>query len=135
MSCKSSVYIANTTATSVAANTSIPLGTIQRRYGCSLDASNSGITLKNCGYYLVNATITFTSTATGNATVSLQDNGVNVVGATASETVNTATTEVHTIAITAIVRVLNGAAPDTLTLLNTGIEITPSNVAVTVVKI
>lgn len=135
MSCKSSVYIANTTATNVATNSAIPFGAIQRRYGCSLDATSGGVILKNCGYYLVNATITFTAPTTGTVTVALRDDGVNVVGATASETVNTATTEVHTIAITAIVRVLNGAAPDTLTLLNTGIEITPSNVAVTVVKI
>lgn len=135
MSCKSAVYIANNISGNVATNTAIPLGTIQRRYGCSLNAASSGVTLNDCGYYLVNATITFTAPATGVVAITLQQDGVSVIGATAAESVNTATTEQHTVAITAIVRVFGGNAPDTLTLLNTEIAFTPSNVSVSVVKI
>lgn len=135
MSCKSAVYIANTVSGNVATNTAIPLGTIQRRYGCSLNATSTGVNLNDCGYYLVNATITFTAPTTGVVAVTLQKDGTSVIGATAAESVATATTEQHTIAITAIVRVTNGSAPDILTLLNTGIAFTPSNVSLSVVKI
>lgn len=135
MSYKSNLYAVNTASTTVNANATIPLSTIIRRYGCSLDLVNGGAVIKSAGYYLVNATITFTSDSTGDAVISLLDDGVAVVGATASATVTTATTEVNTVSITAIVRSLCGSLPDTLTLSNTGIAIITSNVALDVVKI
>lgn len=50
----------------------------------------------------------------------------------ASATVTTATTEVNTIIITGIVRVLCSEAPAVFTLINTGIPITVSNVSLAV---
>lgn len=135
MSCKSNLYAVNTTSTTVAASSTIPLTTIIRRYGCDIDLVNGAPILKKAGYYLVNATITFTSADTGDVVVSLLNDNVAVVGATASATVTTATTEVNTISITAIVRSFCGSVPDTLALYNTGIAITTSNVALDIVKI
>ena len=90
MSCKSSVYMANTNAATVSENSAIPLGSVIRRYGCSVNGTTGGIVLNETGYYLVTATITFTAPAAGDATITLQHDGVSVVGATASETVTTA---------------------------------------------
>lgn len=133
MSCGSAVFVANNVSAAVAANASIPLGTIQRRYGCALNAASAGVTITQKGYYLVNATITFTAPAAGVVAISLQDNGQQVVGVTAAESVTTPTTEQHTIALTGIVRSLSGS--DVLTLVNTGIAMTPSIVSLNVVKI
>lgn len=135
MSCKSSIYMANTNAATVSENSAIPLGSVIRRYGCSVNGTTGGIVLNETGYYLITATITFTAPAAGDATITLQQDGVSVVGATASATVTTATTEINTITVNGIVRVVCGSAPDTITLQNAGIAIDVSNVSITAVKI
>lgn len=132
MSC-AAIYTANTASQSLAVNGITQLGTIQRRFGCALNAGSSSVSISKCGYYLVNAIITYTAPAAGVAAVSLQQNGVQVPGATVADTVTTAVTEQNTVSLTAIVRSTSGN--DTLTFVNTGIAITPSNVAVTVVKL
>ena len=133
MSFSSAIYTANTASQTLAVNAAAQLGTIQRRYGCALNAGSSSISISKCGYYLVNMTVTYTAPAAGVAAVSLQQNGTQVAGATVADTVTTAVTEQNTMSLTAIVRSTSGN--DTLTLINTGIAITPSNVAVTVVKL
>ena len=135
MSCKSAIYMANTVATNVAANSAVPFGTIQRRYGRCVNGTSAGITLNEPGYYLVTANISYTAETTGNAVVSLQQDGANVPGATASDTVATATTEINNMTITGIIRVLRGNAPDVITIQNTGIAITTENVAISAVKL
>lgn len=132
MSC-AAIYTANTASQSVGVNTAVNLGTIIRRFGCALNAGSTSVSVSKCGYYAVTAVITFTAPATGVAAVSLQQNGAQVPGATVADTVTTATTEQNTMTLIGIVRSTTGA--DTLTLVNTGIAITPSNVAVTVVKL
>lgn len=132
MSC-AAVYTANTASQSVAVNATVNLGTIIRRFGCALNAGASSVSVSKCGYYVVNAIVTYTAPAAGVAAISLQQNGTQVPGATVADTVTTATTEQNTMSLTAIVRSTSGN--DTLTIVNTGIAITPSNVAVTVVKL
>lgn len=83
----------------------------------------------------LNVSISYTAPAIGDVVVNLQQDGTNVAGGSASDTVATATTEINNINITAIVRVFGGNAPDTLTLKNTGIAISTSNVSMTVVKL
>lgn len=135
MSCMAAIQTANTTSTATATNAAINLGTVQHRQNkCALSGAASGISLLQSGYYAVTATVTFTAPTTGVVAVSLQANGQQVIGATAAESVNTATTEQHTIAITGLVYVACGSAPVLLTLVNTGIAFTPSNVSITVVK-
>lgn len=135
MSCKSGIYMTNTSTPSVATNSLVPLGNVQRRYGCSLSGSAYGVQLKECGYYLINISVTYTAPSTGVVSLALQQDGNNVTGATAAETVVTETTEQHTISITAIVRVFSSSTPSLLSIMSTGIQFDPSNVAMTVVKI
>lgn len=132
MSC-AAIYTANTASQSVGVNTAINLGTIQRRFGCALNAGSTSVSIGKPGYYAVSAIITFTAPAAGVAAVSLQQNGAQVPGATVADTVTTATTEQNTVSIVAIVRSTTGN--DTLTFVNTGIAFTPSNVAVSVIKL
>lgn len=132
MSC-AAIYTANTASQSVAVNAAVNLGTINRRFGCALNGGSSSISISKCGYYAVNVIVTYTAPATGVAAVSLQQNGAQVPGATVADTVTTATTEQNTMSLTAIVRSTSGN--DTLTVVNTGIAITPSNVAMTVIKL
>lgn len=133
MSCSNAIYVANTASQTVAINSAVNLGSVLRRFGCGISGGGSGISISKCGYYLVTANVTFTAPTTGVVAMSLQDNGQQVAGATAAESVATATTEQHTISITAIVRSIAGA--DTLSIVNTGIACTPSNVAITVTKL
>lgn len=133
MSCSNAIFMANTASQAVGVNSSVNLGTIQRRFGCGINGGGSGVAISQKGYYLVTATVTFTAPAAGVVAMSLQDNGQQVAGATAAESVTTPTTEQHTIAINAIVRSLSGS--DVLTIVNTGVACTPSNVAITVTKL
>ena len=90
MSCKSAIYTVNTGAQAVAEGGIISLGSIIRRYGCSLDLNGNGINIKECGYYDVDASITVSPTAAGTVTVTMLKDGVVVPGATASETASAA---------------------------------------------
>lgn len=135
MSCKSNIYAVNTASTAVTANSTIPLTTIVRRYGCDINLLGNAVTLNTPGYYLVNVTATFTAPVAGNVAVTLQNDGVVVPGATAASTITTATTQSSEISINAIVRVFCGSTPDALTLVNTGVAATFSNVAISVVKL
>lgn len=135
MSCKSNIYAVNTTSTAVTANSTIPVTTIVRRYGCDVNLLGNAVTLNAPGYYLVNVSATFTAPVAGNVAVTLQDDGVVVPGATAASTITTATTQSSEVSLSAIVRVFCGSTPDALTLVNTGVAATFSNVAISVVKI
>lgn len=131
----STLFMTNTTATSVLAGGTIPLTTIQRRKGCAITSSTPGVQILKPGYYLVEGTVTFTAPAAGNVTITLQKGGVNVPGITSSSTITTATTEVRVIPISGVVRVLCNEGIATLNLVNSGVAITTSNVALTVTSI
>lgn len=70
--------------------------------------------------------------ASGLVTIQAQKNNVDVPGLLTSGTVTTATTEVNTLPITGYIRVFCSEAPVTLTLVNTGVAITVSNVSLTI---
>lgn len=137
MSCKSNIYVSTTTSSAVVASGTLPLATIVRRRGNDVNLSGNSIVLSDCGsnYYLVTVTGTFTAPVAGEVTLSLQQNGVNVTGATASTTVTTATTEVHSLSYTAVVRTFNNQSIDSLTVVNAGVAATFSNIAVSVEKL
>lgn len=130
----SAIFMTNTTAESVLAGGTIPLTTIQRRKGCILTNSSNAIQILRPGYYLVEGTITFTAPAAGNVIISLQKGGVNVSGINGSSTITTATTEIRTIPISGIIRVLCNETA-IINLVNTGVAITTSNVSLSVVSI
>lgn len=126
------IYVINNGTTSVLENGIIPLTTIARRRCRSIQSDNDSIILNALGYYKVNATITFTAPVIGDATVELRKNGETVQGLIGSTTVETATTGIEQIIINGIVRVGCNDGASTLTLVNTGIAITTSNVSLDV---
>lgn len=137
MSCKSLIDVATTTSTAVLAGGTLPLTTIVRRRGDDVNLSGNTIALTDCGsnYYLVSITATFTAPVAGVITLNLQQNGTNVVGATASTTITTATTEVRSLSFTAIVRTFGGLSLDALSIVNAGVAATFSNIDIVVAKL
>lgn len=138
MSCNSLIDVATTTSTSVLANGVIPFSTIVRRRGREIGQAGSAVAISDCGsnFYLVNVTATFTAPVAGEVTLTLQQNGSDVIGGTASTTITTATTEVRSLSFSAIVRTFNSQnIVDTITLVNSEAAITLSNVAMSVIKL
>lgn len=137
MSCKSLIDVATTSSSAVVSNATLPLSTIVRRRGCDVNLSGNSVAITDCGsnYYLVNITATFTAPVDGTVTLNLQQNGVNVTGATASSTITVATTEVRSISFAAIVRTFNTNGIDSLSIVNSGVGATFSNIDMTVVKL
>ena len=129
------IMMTTTTAQSVLADGIIPLTSIARRKGCSIQSSNNSVILGKPSYYKVSATITFTAPAAGNTTVALFKNGVTVPGITATQTITTATTEVRSMTLDGIVRVFCNEGQPVLTLVNTGVGITISNVELSVFEL
>ena len=123
------IYMTTTTTSSVSANGVIPLTNISRRRGCSIQNGTNSVVLGTPGYYKITATITFTAPAAGTITVVAQKNNVDIPGLTASTTITTATTEVRTLTLSGIVRVYCNDGVASITLVNTGVAITTSNVS------
>ena len=80
-------------------------------------------------------TATFTAPVAGVISIALQQNGTAVTGASASTTITTASTEVRSLSFSAIVRTYNSAGIDALSIVNTGLAATYSNIDMTVVKL
>ena len=137
MSCKSLINVATTTSSSVVANATLPLTTIVRRRNNDVNLSGNSIAITDCGsnYYLVSVTATFTAPVAGIVTLNLQQNGVNVTGATASTTITTATTEVRSLSFTTIIRTFNNVGIDSLSVVNAGVSATFSNIDLIVEKL
>lgn len=136
MSCKPELYIATTTSTAVATNGIVPFNTTVRRRGLQIQRGGAGAVIEDCGsnYYDVDVSVTFTAPVAGVVTLKLQQNGADVIGATGSSTITTATTEVRTITFPATIRTFVSGAIDTLTVVNTGVAITISNATMRIKK-
>lgn len=126
------IYMITTTDSSVVANGIVPLTTIARRKGCAVQNGANSVILTKPGYYKVTGTVTYTAPVAGDVTFVVQKNGVAVPGLTSSQTVTTATTEINTAAFSGIVRVLCSESGATLTVVDTGVAITTSNVSLSV---
>lgn len=133
MSCKSAIYTANTATQAVAIGGILALGSIIRRFGCSVNLNGNGITLSEPGYYNVDASIVVAPTAAGTVTVTLFQDGVAVPGAVASAT-TTAAADAITLNIPALVRVMCNSN-SILTFVLTGAASSVTNVAVVAEKI
>lgn len=86
MSCKSAIYTANNTPSSINLTAQqpaavLPLGTIIRRFGKNVQLSGNGILLNGGGYFDVDASIMLTPVAAGNYTIALFEDGVAILGA------------------------------------------------------
>lgn len=125
------INMITTTSSDVAVGGIIPLTTIARRTGCVVQGGTNSVQLRKSGYYQVVGTITFSASAAGTDVISLYNNGVAVQGASASTTTTTTATT-FTVPINAIVRVYCNEQAS-LTLVNSGVAITVSNVDLSVV--
>ena len=132
MSCKSLIKVVNTASTTVVAGGTLRLATIVRRYGCALNQSGNSVVINKPGYYRVSINATFTAPVAGVVTLTLNQNGSAVTGATASTTITTATTEVRNLSFSDEVRVVCGSAPSTLSIVDTGVDATFSNITLIV---
>ena len=80
---KSLIQTANQSTQTVAADSIISLGSVQRRYGCNLRMSGNAIEVTGAGYYTIDADVSVAPTAAGAVTVAVYNNGVQVPGAIA----------------------------------------------------
>ena len=80
---RSLIQVANPSTQAVAVNSIIPLGSVQRRFGCNLRLSGNAIECSGEGYYTIDSNITVAPTAAGAVTVGLFVNGVQLPGAIA----------------------------------------------------
>ena len=97
MSCKSAIYTANNTPSTITLSVAqpsavLPLGTVIRRFGKNVQLSGNGILLNGGGYFDVDASITLTPVAAGNYTITLFEDGVAVPGAIQTMTVGAGAT-------------------------------------------
>ena len=137
------IYSYSTSDQTVAVNATILFednGVVSGR--CSTHAAGTGsFALNGPGYYLVHFNGDVAAPVAGDVTAQLYVNGDLYEGAEATTTITTATTEIQNIGFNALVRVLpNCCAVDTnfpayLTIRNTGVEATYSNVGFTIVKV
>lgn len=129
---KSAIYTVNAVASTVAVGDLIPLGSTSRRYGCNLRQDDNGITATGAGYYLVTMSATVAPTAAGAVTITVQKDGVAIIGATATSTA--AAGAATDLAFSTVVRNI-GCDSSILSFVLTGAAATVSNFAVSVVKL
>ena len=115
MSCKSLIYTALTSPTSVLADGIIPLGSLVRRYGCALAMNGNGVNVVETGYYDIKASITVLPTAIGAITATVLVNGNELPGATATTTATAAGDAVN-LSIVSVLRKCTCNCPDTITV-------------------
>lgn len=80
---RSRIYTVATNV-AIAENQSGPFGAIIRRYGCNCQLDGAGINLIGAGYYDLEASLSFTPTATGPVTIQFYQDGVAIPGALAT---------------------------------------------------
>ena len=124
---------------SVAVNDTLNFNVTRILTGCTVkhvDGSAS-FTLTKPGYYYVTFNADVLGTAAGNVIAELINGSVAVPGATATTTI--AIGETESIAFATIVRVLPSCAAidntTTLTILNTGVEVTYTNANINITKL
>ena len=81
---KSLIQTVNQSTQAVALDGIISLGSVLRRYGCSLRLNGNAIEIEGEGYYTIDAGVTVIPTAAGTVTVALYANGAQIPGAIAS---------------------------------------------------
>ena len=138
----------NFTSQDVIENGILNLGAVYRRF-CkringvrTFDFDGNNIVLQQSGMYHITVVATASGSAAGDIVLSLFENGVAITGATATETITTPDTEFRNLTLDYYVLVddtcvLGNVATvqKAITLVNTGIEATYTNVVVNVDKV
>lgn len=138
----------NFTTQSLLTNGLVNLGSVYRKYckKCNgvktFDFTGNSIALQKSGIYQVTLTAIVSAPTAGNVTLQLYENGVAISGAIATETITTADTEFRTLAIDHFILVDSDCVlgnfatlAKSITLVNTGVASTITNVVVDVVKV
>lgn len=139
----------NIASQEVAPDNLVNLGGIYRKYckknSCGVPCFTflgNGVTLNHSGIYRVAVNATFTTPATGVVTLDLYANGLPIVGATASDTTTVANTQPRSVAFETFVLVDNACVlgqkainPQTINLVNSGVDATYTNVRVDIEKV
>lgn len=142
------IGVKNTTSQSVPALGTINLGSVYRRYckknNCGVrtfDVTSTSVAIQQQGIYHITTTLVTSAPAAGDVTVQLLVNGVAVPGAFATETITTAATEFRTLVIDYYILVddvtilnTNTTNVDTISLQNTGVAATFTNVVLNIEK-
>ena len=100
---RSLIQLADQSRQTVAENSIIGLGAVQRRFGCNCRLSGNAVELSGEGYYTIECNVTAAPTAAGPVTVALFENGAQIPGAIAYGTAAAAGDQV-TLPIQATVR-------------------------------
>ena len=126
------IFVTNTESTAVAASAVVPFSVPPVRRYCQnvIDLSGNAVTISDCyaNYYLVTVNATFTAPAAGDVSLELLQNGNAVTGAKASA-------ETNSLSFQAIIRATAGKTNDFLTVKNSGVAATFTNVAMTVSRL
>lgn len=142
------IGLVNTSTQAVAVDGLINLGTVYRRFSkkndCGVGTFNfygTGISLNHRGIYKVDVTAVVSAPAAGVVTLELEENGILIPGALASETITTADTELRTLTFSYFILVDNDLIlnyPTTtaknITIRNTGVASTIENIVVNITK-
>lgn len=138
----------NFTSQDVIENGILNLGAVYRRF-CkringvrTFDFDGNNIVLQQSGMYHITVVATASGSAAGDITLALYENGIAIPGVVATETITTPDTEFRTLTLDYYVLVddtcvLGNVATvqKAITLVNTGIEATYTNVVVSVDKV
>lgn len=142
------IGIKNTAPQTIVTDGLVTLGSVYRKFitkgSCGLHtftALSDSITLNRRGIYHVTVTAVVSAPAAGIVTLALEENGEEITGAFASETITTATTELRTLVIDYFVLVdsdiiLNcpTTTAKSITIRNIGDEATIENIVINVEK-
>ena len=128
----SGIYLTNVNDTVVQPSAIVP-NSINKGVGQAIFWFSNSVVLRRPGYYKVTATVTFTAATPGNISFAIQKDGVNVPGITATETITTADTEVRTVVLSGVIRVLCHEGMPVISLVNDSDSVvTTSNVSITI---
>lgn len=139
---KNLIYAGTNTSNSVVAGAVVPISTIEKKFNrcnacSSIDLTGNVVTIRTNSRrprYNGWAKITFTGATTGNAVLGVYLNGTQIPFAVGSETIGTATTEVHNVVIPFSI-LTNCCSTNTISIVNTGtIGLTVTNASILVVE-
>lgn len=142
MNCNSAIYTSNTSPTAITLTagqptSTLPLGTVIRRFGRNIQLSGNGILVDGEGYYDVSASVTLTPVTVGDYTVTLYQDGAAVPGA--YQTITAAAAAATAFNIPALVRLGCGSSATLALVISTTAalpaDVTVNNVGVVVKKI
>lgn len=128
--CKALIYTVNSASTAATLNAPVEIGSIIHKYGCAIHSDSSSFRITDSGYYDIDVSATFTAAVPGDVTLNVYSNGVLIPGATATETVTTANTEIRSVHFSATTKLNCWRDTKMLTIVATGTAPTITNIAV-----